>query len=252
MINPRMGLGYPPLLARGLHQPLAGLLAIVLWNCPLALGAEPLQDKSDRAATAYPDTSSEVVPLPSVRPLVRRLQPAVVTIAGEKGVLGAGFIVRESGYILTNTHIADADIKLTAILSDQRRYPAVLVKRHPRADLALLKITADHPLPTAALGDSATVETGDWIIALGNPFGLGVTVSVGIVGAAGRTLGKSDPNDQLIQTDAAINPGNSGGPLCNMKGEVIAVASALITVGQGIGFAVPINLAQPLLAAIPP
>ncbi len=158
--------------------------------------------------------------------------------------LGSGFIVDKEGYILTNNHVvakAD-DIKVT--LSDGRSYDAEVKGTDPKTDIALIKIDAENHLPVAALGDSDALEVGEWVMAIGNPFGLKHTVTVGVVSAKGRTIG-AGPYDDFIQTDASINPGNSGGPLINMKGEVIGINSAII--GQGIGFAIPVNLARNIM-----
>lgn len=157
--------------------------------------------------------------------------------------LGSGLIISEDGYIVTNNHvIKDAqDIRVT--LWDGKSYKAKVVGRDPKTDLALLKIDAKG-LPAVEFGDSDSLRVGDWVIAIGNPFGLGHTVTVGIVSAKGRALGLGSYDD-FIQTDAAINPGNSGGPLVNLKGEVIGINTAILTpIGGniGIGFAIPSNL----------
>lgn len=160
--------------------------------------------------------------------------------------LGSGFIISNDGYILTNNHVVeDADeIKIT--LSDKKVYDARLVGRDEKTDLAVLKIDADHDLPFVKLGDSSKLKVGDWLIAIGNPFGLARTVTAGIVSARGRVIG-SGPYDDFIQTDASINPGNSGGPLFNVDGEVVGINTAIVASGQGIGFAIPVNMAKDLL-----
>ena len=160
--------------------------------------------------------------------------------------LGSGFIISEDGYILTNNHVVeDADaIKVT--LSDKKAYEARLIGRDEKTDLAVLKIDADHALPAVKVGDSSKLEVGDWVIAIGNPFGLARTVTAGIVSARGRVIG-SGPYDDFIQTDASINPGNSGGPLFDIEGEVVGINTAIVASGQGIGFAIPINMAKDLL-----
>jgi serine protease Do len=160
--------------------------------------------------------------------------------------LGSGFIISNDGYILTNNHVVEDadDIKVT--LSDKKTYEAKLIGRDEKTDLAVLKIDVDHDLPFVQLGDSSKLEVGDWVIAIGNPFGLARTVTAGIVSAKGRVIG-SGPYDDYIQTDASINPGNSGGPLFNLDGEVIGINTAIVASGQGIGFAIPINMAKDLL-----
>ncbi len=227
---------------RNLNQ----LVITALLGCSMPLGAAPPQQEMDSKASA-PTTSMDTVQLPSLGGLVKRLQPAVVNIAGAKGSLGTGFFIRSDGYLLTTKHIAEADSRLSVVLGGQKIYPAKVVRIHPHADLALLQVDAGQPVDTVKLGDSNTLEVGEWVLALGNPFGLGNTVTVGVISSTTRTLGESGPDKQLIQTDAAINPGNSGGPLCNMHGNVIGVATALVSIGQGIGFAIPINIALEML-----
>lgn len=158
--------------------------------------------------------------------------------------LGSGFIISSEGYILTNHHvIAEAD-KITIKLSDRREFVGTIVGKDPKTDLAIIKIPPQADLPVAFLGDSGHIEVGEWAIAIGNPFGLDRTVTVGVISATGRTdLGLTD-QDNFIQTDASINFGNSGGPLLNAKGEVIGINTAIVATGQGIGFAIPINMAK--------
>jgi serine protease Do len=159
---------------------------------------------------------------------------------------GSGFIIHTSGYIVTNNHVVEGanDIKVTLATKDT--LDAKLIGRDPKTDLALLKVTSDKPLPTVPFGLSDTLEVGDWVLAIGNPFGLGHTVTAGIVSAKGRIIG-AGPYDDFIQTDASINPGNSGGPLFNMRGEVIGINTAIVASGQGIGFAIPSNMAKEVL-----
>ena len=164
---------------------------------------------------------------------------------------GSGFIISEDGFILTNNHVIEGADKIRVILEDDdNEYKAEVVGTDPSTDLALIKITSDRKLPTVPLGDSDGLRVGEWVIAVGNPYYYEHTVTVGVVSAKGRKLGEisKDPSlDEFIQTDAAINFGNSGGPLLNVNGEVIGVNSAISSVGQGIGFAVPINLAKTIL-----
>jgi serine protease Do len=159
---------------------------------------------------------------------------------------GSGVIVDPSGIILTNNHVVAGGGDITVRLSDGREFKASGIKTDPKSDLAILRINAGSPLPAARLGRSSDVEVGDWVLALGQPFGLEGTVTAGIVSAKGRGLGITDRED-FIQTDAAINPGNSGGPLVNIDGEVIGINTAISTNSggyQGVGFAVPIDLAK--------
>lgn len=160
--------------------------------------------------------------------------------------LGSGFIISNEGYILTNYHVvADAD-EIKVKLSDGREFKAEIKGTDEKLDLAVLKIDVKGKLPVAKLGDSDTIQVGEWVMAIGNPFGLNQTVTAGIVSATGRVIG-SGPYDDFIQTDASINPGNSGGPLFNAKGRVIGINAAIVAGGQGIGFAIPINMAKGVL-----
>jgi serine protease Do len=163
--------------------------------------------------------------------------------------LGSGFIITREGYIVTNNHVVEnaSDIKVS--LSDKEEYDAKVVGRDPKTDVALIKIEAKRDLPVVTLGDSSKLRVGEWVMAIGNPFALGHTVTTGIVSAKGRSIG-AGPYDEYIQTDASINPGNSGGPLFNMNGEVIGINTAIIASGQGIGFAVPINVAKDMLVSL--
>ncbi len=159
---------------------------------------------------------------------------------------GSGVIISADGYLLTNSHVVEGAKEVTVTLADKRQYGARIVGRDSKTDLAVLKIDASEPLPIATLGDSDALKVGEWVIAIGNPFGLSHTVTAGIVSAKGRVIG-AGPYDDFIQTDASINPGNSGGPLFNIKGEVVGINTAIIPFGQGIGFAIPINTAKPLI-----
>ncbi len=163
--------------------------------------------------------------------------------------LGSGVIVDPEGYILTNNHVVAGADKIVVKLKNGRELPAKIVGRDKKTDLALLKIPAKHKLPWLPLGDSDKMRVGDWVIAVGNPFGLENTVTAGIISAKGRIIG-AGPYDDFIQTDASINPGNSGGPLVNMKGEVIGINTAIVAHGQGIGFAIPSNMAKEIMAQL--
>lgn len=163
--------------------------------------------------------------------------------------LGSGFVIDENGYILTNNHVVEKTDEIKVVLADSREYEAEIVGRDSKTDLALIKIKADKPLKPLPLGDSDAMNVGDWVLAIGNPFGLEWTVTAGIISAKYRRIGM-DSYANFIQTDASINPGNSGGPLLNIKGEVVGINSAIFsrTGGSiGIGFAVPVNLAKELL-----
>jgi len=159
---------------------------------------------------------------------------------------GSGVIISKDGYVLSNNHVVEGAKQVTVTLADQKEYPATVIGTDPKTDLAILKIDIDKELPAAVLGDSELLKVGDWVVAIGNPFGLNHTVTSGIVSAKGRVIG-AGPYDDFIQTDASINPGNSGGPLFNMNGEVVGINTAIIPQGQGIGFAIPIHTAKPLI-----
>jgi serine protease Do len=166
--------------------------------------------------------------------------------------LGSGFIVDPAGYIVTNNHVVDGAAKITVTLTDGSTYPATVKGRDAKTDVALLKIDAPKPLPYVAFGDSDKAREGDWVIAVGNPFGLGGSVTAGIVSAHGRDI-NSGPYDNFLQIDAPINPGNSGGPLFDQSGHVIGIDSAIYspTGGSvGIGFAIPSNIASKVVAQL--
>lgn len=160
--------------------------------------------------------------------------------------LGSGFIVEREGLILTNNHVIEGAEKIQVILADKERFDAKVVGRDAKTDIAVIRIDAKANLPTVSMGDSDKLKVGDWVVAVGNPFGLGHTVTAGIVSAKGRTIG-AGPYDDFIQTDASINPGNSGGPLFNLQGEVVGINTAIVSSGQGIGFAIPINSAKEIV-----
>ncbi len=163
--------------------------------------------------------------------------------------LGSGFVIDQSGFILTNNHVVEKTDEIKVVLADGREYEAEIVGRDAKTDLALIKIEPETALDPLPLGDSDALNVGDWVVAIGNPFGLEHTVTAGIVSAKYRRIGM-DSYANFIQTDASINPGNSGGPLLNTKGEVVGINSAIFSQSGGsigIGFAVPVNLAKDLL-----
>lgn len=163
--------------------------------------------------------------------------------------LGSGFIIDREGFILTNHHVVEDAEQVKVKLSDGREFKAKVVGKDPKTDIVLIKIDARENLPVARLGDSDNLQVGEWVLAIGNPFGLDNTVTRGIVSAKDRNIGEG-PYDQFIQTDASINPGNSGGPLINMRGEVVGINTAIFSeTGDniGIGFATPVNLVKEIL-----
>ena len=214
---------------------------------------------------------------PDLIDLIKSLTPSVVSISIERGnpakttqqadsgfgarmqlpngagfvntfqadTIGSGFFYDNNGHIVTNAHVVEGADKIFVTLATGKVLDAVVVATHPRVDLALLKVDPPMGARAASLGRSDDVQVGEWVLAVGNPFGLGRTVTVGIVSGKGRFLGFS-PDDNFIQTDASINPGNSGGPLFNMAGEVIGINTAIISTGKGIGFSIPSSFIREL------
>lgn len=220
----------------------------------------------------------------SFAPLVKRVLPAVVNIAVTETVTGgevlselppelrdtplgrefrrrfgnrkeqtmgagSGFIIDPSGLIVTNNHVVGHADKIVVGMTDGTRLPATVVGTDELTDVALIKVTAPGPLPSVPWGDSRQAEVGDWVLAAGNPFGLGGSVTAGIISARGRDLG-AGPFDNFLQLDAPINPGNSGGPIFNMDGQVIAISTAIVSPSGGsvgIGFATPSELVEPIV-----
>jgi len=160
---------------------------------------------------------------------------------------GSGLIVGSDGYIVTNNHVIGDATEIEVRLSDKTKLIANVVGKDPDTDLALLKVTAGRPLPSARFGDSTAVKVGQWVLAVGNPFGLDRTVTLGVVSGIGRENINLSRYENFIQTDASINPGNSGGPLFNLHGEVIGINTAIINFAQGIGFAIPSNMAKQVI-----
>jgi serine protease Do len=197
------------------------------------------------AKTDFPDQLfGENFPFPGFRGRIPQ-QPQPFKRQGT----GSGFIIRKDGLILTNNHVVENGQEITVTLSDKQQYKAKILGRDPKTDLAVIKIEPKSSLPAAMLGNSDALRVGDWVMAIGNPFGLSNTVTTGIVSAKGRMIG-AGPYDDFIQTDASINPGNSGGPLFNMSGEVVGINTAIFSQGGGnigIGFAIPVNLVKSLV-----
>ena len=240
---------------------LALSLVVIQGAMPLAQAAEPLW-KESQGATPPADIArlndfmhdlSERMKPSLVQVRVRRVAeppegeqpPNAPTPPDERRSSGSGFVIREDGYLVTNAHVvADAE-RIQVRLTDGRRFDAKLIGLDERVDLALLKIDATG-LPVAPLGDSNRTRVGEFVLALGHPFGLEQTVSFGIVSRKGAPIQVAAPGFEFIQTDAAVNPGNSGGPLVNMAGEVVGVNS-MAAVNGSIGFAIPVNLVKALL-----
>ncbi|HKX03892.1 MAG TPA: Do family serine endopeptidase [Methylomirabilota bacterium] len=158
--------------------------------------------------------------------------------------LGSGVIIDKRGLVLTNFHVIKGADEILIRLSDKREYRGQIMGTDPKTDLAVVKFQPDHEVTVASLGNSDALRVGEWAIAIGNPFGLDQTVTVGVISATGRSDVGIATYENFIQTDASINPGNSGGPLVNLKGQVIGVNTAIVAAGQGIGFAIPINMVK--------
>jgi serine protease Do len=161
---------------------------------------------------------------------------------------GSGFIVSKEGQILTNNHVVDGANKITVTLSSGKTYEAKVVGKDPTFDLAIIKIDGDEDFPVIEMGDSDAIEVGDWVVAIGNPFGLEHSVTVGVISAKNRSIHAQNVNfDGFLQTDAAINPGNSGGPLIGFDGKVVGINTAIVPFAQGLGFAIPVNMAKQIM-----
>ncbi|MBW2276020.1 MAG: Do family serine endopeptidase [Deltaproteobacteria bacterium] len=245
----------------------------------LACGAAS-SEGGQQGGTGPPIEPSTYDPQLSISPLVKQVAPAVVNIKTshklrvpgmgatdglfewffgphspgspfqpprdreiERRSVGSGFIVDGTGLVVTNHHVVEGADQIRVQLSDESSFDADLVGSDKRTDVALLRLADAEGLPTVEWGNSERLEVGDWVVAIGNPFGLDTTVTSGIVSAKERVIG-AGPYDDFIQTDASINPGNSGGPLFNLRGEVVGINTAIAPHGQGIGFAIPSNLAQ--------
>jgi len=163
--------------------------------------------------------------------------------------LGSGVIIDKDGYIITNFHVINDADEIVVKTSEGKKYKAKVIGKDKKTDIALIKVDSDKPFPFANMGSSDRIEVGESVIAIGNPFGLEQTVTKGIISAKGRVIG-SGPYDDFLQTDASINPGNSGGPLFNMHGDVIGINTAIVASGQGIGFAIPIDMAKTVVTQL--
>jgi len=237
---------------------LSGLLlsAVLLLSALFLAGFVPEWGAAKALASEKANAAAATASIPD---LVEKLSPAVVNIATTRVVknrltgrdvsqqgMGSGLIISADGYIFTNHHVVNKADRIKVKLADEKEYDATVKGQDAATDLALLKIDPDAELPFAALGDSDRCRIGETVFTIGNPLGLNHTITAGIISAKGRVIG-AGPYDNFIQTDASINPGNSGGPLCNLQGEVIGINTAIVAQAQGIGFAIPINMAKSIL-----
>ncbi|HYZ63540.1 MAG TPA: Do family serine endopeptidase [Acetobacteraceae bacterium] len=236
----------------------AALVAALLAGTALGGFAASIPGHAQDAPARAPiQPSGTARPIPDFADLVAQVRPAVVSVTvkedgSPRQARGSGFIIDSDGTIVTNNHVADAGNKLSVTLDDGTELPATIVGRDARTDIAVLKVKANHPLPSLKLGDSSQVRPGEWVVAVGNPFGLGGTVTAGIVSALGRDIG-AGPYDQFLQIDAAINQGNSGGPLFTQDGKVIGVNTAILSPSGGsigIGFAIPSDTVKSVVGQI--
>jgi serine protease Do len=237
------------------HKVLPAVVAIKNMPAP----AQPAKEEKEKKEDAEEGANSPFDSMPpefrrSLPPDIRRFfegpqMPRPGTPQGQRLGIGSGVIIDPSGIILTNNHVVAGGGKIEVTLQDGRHIEATEVKTDPKTDLAIVRIKAGGNLPAAKLGNSDEMQVGDWVLALGDPFGLEGTVTAGIVSAKSRALRITPGREDFIQTDAAINPGNSGGPLVNLDGEVIGINTAISTqqgvaANAGVGFAVSSNLAK--------
>jgi serine protease Do len=220
-------------------------------NAPVVV----LPDLSQLAENALPAVVGVVTTAPSppgakdeaLSELLDRLD------SGQRKGIGSGFVVNRDGWVVTNAHVIEGSATVEVDLGKGRRLPARVVGTDAETDVALLKVQPDQPLAALPLGDSDRITVAEWVLVIGSPFGLDHSVTLGIVSHTGRAdispVGRPGTYD-FIQTDASINPGNSGGPLLNLRGEVIGIATAVNATGQGIGFAIPINMAKEVISQL--
>lgn len=240
---------------RGILGVVIGLTLVApAWGQPAGVPAGPLWQEGPAVVP-----EAELVRLNSaLTRLAEQLKPALVQIRvrrateepdseeGPRRALGSGFVIHPSGYVVTNAHVVERSATVQVRLASGRRLVGIVVGRDRRVDLALVKVDAPAPLPVLPLGDSEGLAVGELVLALGHPFGLEQTVSLGIVSRKGAPLQAAAPGFDFIQTDAAVNPGNSGGPLVDMRGQVVGVNTMAARNGS-IGFAIPVNLIKGLL-----
>ena len=232
-----------PAVARGAPESLAPLVKKVL---PAVVNIAITETVSGG------DVLGEIPPELRDTPLGREFRRRFGNKREQVAGAGSGFIIDSTGIIVTNNHVVDRADKIIVSLTDGRQLPAKVIGRDELTDVAVIKVQSNASLPSVTWGDSSKTEVGDWILAAGNPFGLGGSVSIGIISAEGRDLG-SGPFDNFLQLDAPINPGNSGGPVFNMDGQVIGVSSVIVSptgASVGIGFAIPSEAVSRIVAQL--
>lgn len=228
---------------------------------PAVSPGSTISPTSTNQVSTPPSSTGTTLLLPDFIPVIAKVRPSVVAITTEIPVsffgrrftqegAGSGWIIGKNGVIVTNSHVVEGASNITVTLEDGRTFPAVSVSRDDVADLAVVKINATD-LPALQIGDSSKLQVGEWVVAIGNSLGLGISATKGIVSALGVSISTSpgDTLDDLIQTDAAINPGNSGGPLVNLMGEVVGINTIKVAqVGvEGMGYAISIKGAEPII-----
>ena len=230
------------------------VIATFVFSISSPVLAVPLESKGlqilEEIQEAISHLAEEVTPTVVGVSAIRQLSsPGKIPRQGRFKVPGAGsgVVIHEDGYIVTNNHVINNSVEAEVHFSDQSTLVAKIVAQDADTDLALLKVETDRKLPSATFGDSGTVKVGQWVLAVGNPFGLDRTVTLGVVSGIGRENMNLSRYENFIQTDASINPGNSGGPLFNLRGEVIGINTAIINFAQGIGFAIPSNMASRII-----
>jgi serine protease Do len=237
------GLAPPAAIARGTPESFSPLVKRVLPSVVNIAVTETVSGK---------DLMAEVPPELRDTPLGREFRRKFGDKRTETTAAGSGFIIDPSGVIVTNRHVIDHASKIEVALADGSELPARVIGSDELTDVAVIQVTTPHPLPAVAWGDSRVVEVGDWVLAAGNPFGLGGSVTAGIVSAMGRDLG-AGPFDNFLQLDAPINPGNSGGPTFNMDGAVVGMTTAIVSPSGGsvgIGFAIPSEIIRPIVTEL--
>lgn len=242
-------------MGSGVRTTVIVVLAFLWGTLPLPLAGSAAQAWADSNGLRLLEELQSVI-----TDLAERVKPSVVNVFPAQGPgrskdtprerapntpgSGSGVIIDAQGHILTNNHVVGDATEVEVRLSDKTKFIAQVIGKDPDTDLAVLKVTTDRALPFAKLGDSGGVKVGQWVLAVGNPFGLDRTVTLGVVSGIGRENMNLSRYENFIQTDASINPGNSGGPLFNVHGEVIGINTAIINFAQGIGFAIPSNMAK--------